>query len=220
MLRGEVDTADNNFWRWDEPGDPAPWYFRARWSVINGVRECVSLEIWHGATQGVGADGDLFPAQWQSETGPPQPITNTTIKRLPLGQILNGRRQVLADAVRKQQVTEPSTEPDPGMWRMDPEPDALDRRMAEFQANLGAEQRAIWADPVTQPKGRPAKYGQAHWENVARVYREALAAGTRPNVAIADHFAVPLTTARKWSARCRTEFQTLGSTRPGRAGES
>lgn len=49
-------------------------------------------------------------------------------------------------------------------------------------------------------RGRPPLYPEGHWQAVAGVYSEA---ADRPVVAVADHFMVAPSTARKWVERAR-----------------
>ena len=64
---------------------------------------------------------------------------------------------------------------------------------------------------VTRRGGRPPKYGPEHWQDVARIYREAYekTPNRTPTRAVARHFSkvwkkqVSETAAAKWVARCR-----------------
>jgi hypothetical protein len=58
---------------------------------------------------------------------------------------------------------------------------------------------------VTRRGGRPPKYGPEHWQEVARIYREAYehSKNRTPTRAVARHFRVSDTAAAKWVAKCR-----------------
>lgn len=64
-------------------------------------------------------------------------------------------------------------------------------------------------------KGR--RYNLAHFEEVAVVYSNAVAAGDKPTKAVAERFHLSGPAAKKHVARCR-EFGILRPTRPGKAG--
>ena len=56
-------------------------------------------------------------------------------------------------------------------------------------------------------------------EDVARIYRDAFAAGQPPTQAVADHFDAPHANAARWVRRAR-EVGTLGPSMGPRAGEA
>jgi hypothetical protein len=72
---------------------------------------------------------------------------------------------------------------------------------------------AAKAEPRRRP-GRPAAYAPAHFEEVARIYREHVRAGGRaPTKAVQEHFTVSKSAAAKWVGRARHEFGLLEPTR-------
>jgi hypothetical protein len=70
--------------------------------------------------------------------------------------------------------------------------------------------------------GRPPTYGLEHWQEVARIYREAYAKNRTPTRAVARHFSkawrrqVSETAAAKWVAKCRA-LELLPKTTRGKA---
>ncbi|HEV2347401.1 MAG TPA: hypothetical protein VGS97_25120 [Actinocrinis sp.] len=73
----------------------------------------------------------------------------------------------------------------------------------------------VWVKPRT---GRPPVLGVEHYQEVARVYRDALTAGDKPVQAVADEFKVNETTARRWVHVARHRHRLLAPVRPGQAG--
>ena len=63
---------------------------------------------------------------------------------------------------------------------------------------------------------RPPIYDDAHWAQVASVYREGYLRGTRPMQYVARRLKVTHSAAAKWVARCR-DLGLLTRTTRGRA---
>lgn len=59
------------------------------------------------------------------------------------------------------------------------------------------------------------RYPDGHWQAVADIYRVA---GDRPALAVAEHFSVPVATARRWFRDMRIRG-TLPATSHGRTSE-
>jgi hypothetical protein len=85
----------------------------------------------------------------------------------------------------------------------------------DFEADARAFRRdmntleAERAEPRKRP-GRPPSYGSDHFEAVAQIYSKHLRDGGRaPTKAVADHFKVQKSTAAKWVARARHDFQLI-----------
>lgn len=65
--------------------------------------------------------------------------------------------------------------------------------------------------------GRPPVYSREHFENVADIYREALAEGRPPTQAVATRFGVSASAAAKWVATARYTWGLLPRTSKGRS---
>ena len=65
--------------------------------------------------------------------------------------------------------------------------------------------------------GRPAEYDLRHFEEVARVYRAAVAEARKPTRAVQQHFRVSVSLAGKWVHLARNRYGLLPKTTPGRA---
>ena len=105
----------------------------------------------------------------------PQPITTSTLRAVPLARLIE---QTLRMAMRD-------------LPKHLPEGPFLDKQMSALEA----------AQNVRRP-GRPPRYDEAHFAEVARVYREH-GGGRAPTKAVAEHFTRTRSTAATWVSRAR-----------------
>lgn len=106
---------------------------------------------------------------------------------------------------------------------------ALGKLLKQAADDLLGDEDSVVADiPVDRPqrqieaqgpkrRGRPS-LPLSHFQEVARVYREANALpGGKPTAAVARHFTVSTTAAAKWVAHCRNDLNLLPKTTRGRS---
>lgn len=87
---------------------------------------------------------------------------------------------------------------------------------------LGREPDGVEDFDAVELQGRSVgrqRKGPDHFAEVTTVYREALAAGQPPRVAVQQHFGVERATASNYIARCRRDGLLGELPRPGVAGE-
>lgn len=132
-------------------------------------------------------DGRWEPVATQVVALDLTPITALAVRRLPWGRI--------TDAAR------------PGPTEFGLSSKDADGEPLVYKHRVGFDQPR---------RGRPPKYGPEHFEEVARVYREAFAINRTPTRAVARHFETTSAAAAKWVARCR-QLGLLPETSRGKA---
>lgn len=120
-------------------------------------------------------------------------LTAATLRKIPLGALVEElwkrRADTLADAAGRHR-------PDPASGTYVP---------------------VFTTGDVHKPRvGRPPKYSDEHYRNVADLYDAAFLARRSPVKEVADQFWVKHSTAAKWVATCRVRG-LLPPTEPGRA---
>jgi hypothetical protein len=189
-------------WKVFREGD---YSVRLTMARIDGRPEVVGVEMW-----GIDPDSSEIPPSWRRrdfwpENAEPTAITATKL-RLPLGRMFEDWRKraiTTATHIIEQGDHYPDTEIQPwSKWR--PEAEAI-------LATTSAKTRA----------GRPKKWGDDHYREVAAVYTEAIRNGEASANAVARHWGLPLSEggarrAVKWISRAR-QLGHLPPTSRGRA---
>lgn len=116
----------------------------------------------------------------------PQAVTTSVLRSIPLARIIDEHRARLRDWPSQSRIGE-----------------LVPARV----------RRTMWKPGK---RGRPPTYGPEHFEEVARVYREAYEINRTPTRHVARHFKTTESAAAKWVARCR-ELGLLPKTTRGRA---
>lgn len=165
-----------------------PWGIRGNWVMLNGRPECVGLQIWRGAAQGIQEPFSYRPIPGVGL----ERITASAVAALPIGTIIARLR---ANARRHEDAYNEAVK-------------GLDA--PELLTNFFTEEREGRV-------GAPRRYRLDHFIEVAEVYLAAWQSGDKPTQAVADHFGVTRTAAAKWVARCR-DVQLLSSAEHGRGG--
>lgn len=126
--------------------------------------------------------------------GPSEHITTTLMRSIPFGEVIDELRRVWIELAERRRFS-----------------------TGEY-VNPELRGEFLKAFKKAGKVGRPPLYGPDHFEDVARVYREAFARGDPPTLSVADHWTVSKSAAAKWVARCR-ELGLLarnpGQGRPG-----
>lgn len=179
-----------------------PWFIAGHWAEVDGRPEVVGLELW----KGVEPNGVHAASSYRRVKGVPlEGVGASDLKALPVAAILarlweHQRRQVEAQV------------------------DQAEERLA--QGDLSESHRQMWElvreqEATTQFRGerssRARRDDEAHFAEVAAIYRQAHQNRRPPTKAVAEEFTVSHSTATKWVARARG-MGLLGPTKPGKAG--
>lgn len=213
------DVVAKAGWTWPPERSPErrPWHVEVDLGVIDDRVECVRLEIRRGPAGG--------------------PVTSQALRSIPL------RRLVEETIERQRKRLEAELEDDRTMADLQAAHDALlkltgesrppgrrhDREPSLATKGVSKDQRRRVADiarsqlerlPADAPRqGRPPIYDDAHYEEVAGVYRQAHRRQQPPTAAVAESWGVNRSTAAGWVRRAR-RLELLGPTTPRRPGES
>lgn len=177
-----------------------------------GYVECVAVTIRSIPTAEVARLLTTDPAQDRviDRQITPRAITTSVLRRIRWGDLIHTQRKSLLDLLQLI-AGAPLAE-----WEQ-----SDDRYGQMARASRQAHKETVATHSKRHPRPRrPARYDREHFEQVAAIYRanyEGPSAGA-PTQAVAKHFAVPASTARKWVARARRQYKLLGPTRPGYAG--
>jgi hypothetical protein len=153
-----------------------PWRIRIRLADIRGRWECIGVSL-------------------ESEPNKPAPVTTSTLRKLPLGRLIQAAR-VEADGKRWGRKAVAAYESDLTEIPLGASP--------EFTAALRGE-----------TPGR-SRLNLEHFVKVANTYQTAYRKGRNPTMAVAKRFTVSKSTAAKWVHRCRVEFGLLPKTSRGK----
>lgn len=224
-----------------ELGDPSlrGWYLDL---YLEAVRPDGSVGRWTegDAIECVGVTLRTMPLPAPSPLDGPDPtpadpprsaVTATVVRRVPWAGIID--RETRAEIIRQKEhfdqglgsladATEAAREAGAATLAQNLQ-DAHDRGAADREAMFaGLRGSAMFADLDRQPgrRGPAPRYARAHYEEVARVYRQEAQAGasSSPTKAVAEHFGVSRPTASRWVERARLLFpdDTLRAPRKGR----
>lgn len=153
LRNGEV-LRRGDWIRW--PGADGDWTLRLTWGEVAGSRvECIGVEIWRGAQPDptdAGCD-DRPPPPWVAHPGFDEPQPITSLRNLPMAQIVRQQRAV---TLRRQEMSKAAT----AEWPTDLAPTGLDDHIDEtLEAFTNAS------------RGRPA-FPDEHYLQIARTYIE------------------------------------------------
>lgn len=105
----------------------------------------------------------------------PRPISAAEVRSIPIGEIVAEAGWLLRRYIREIAA-------------------------GDVEANERTRARARNAQVAVEGTGR--LYGIDHWQEVARIYREAMST-RQPTLVVSEHFHVSRSTAAKWVRRCR-----------------
>ncbi|HVC15443.1 MAG TPA: hypothetical protein VND62_11355 [Acidimicrobiales bacterium] len=166
---------------WYASGDPDDYNIELRWPDADSgpytVRMVVVLAEGRPWVGRIEIDG--LAQLGMGQPGSVTPITSESI-RVPVAQLLHEALEV----IRQDRAAHP---PPPGH---------------DYFEQLATNEDKVALSAHGKPGRRP-HYGREHFEKVARVYSEALAAGYPPTAEVARKFNVSTSAAAKWVARCR-----------------
>jgi hypothetical protein len=162
---------------WPDP-IRGPWVIRFHWAVINGTAECVGLDVRSFRTD----DADTNPRSLPQ--GQLQPVTSTLLRQINPGERIAEARQIAAE-LREDIGRQPKK------WK------ASKRTVAAAKTQA----KVFRAEPK---RGRPP-LPPSHFEEVARVYSEAMATNKKPTRAVQRHFRIGYSTAAAWVRRARDD---------------
>lgn len=168
--------------------DGVPWYVVLHWAETQGRAEVVGIELWSRPPP----DAEQHDALLTGQLSPPgMPVTSSVVRQLNVGSLIKeGRR----DAI--------------GLHESVIASEGFSER-AKAASERGLEQ-------MGQP-GRPPRYDERHYIEVARVYQAAYEDNRTPTRAVAAHFAISQPQAAKWVSTARNKYGLLGPTTKGRA---
>lgn len=205
--------------RWPDPDRwDSPFEITLHFGWVEGRMECVGLDV--RSFQMLPGAGIADMEALVGSTSP-EPVTSSVLRSIPLGHLIDeARTEVLRQAEQRREALRkrgPMT-----LRRIKAE---IKRRgyfvypierteMRQWVSEDVRRDEQIWAKEPR--RGRPPTYGLQHFEQVARIYREAYAAGRTPTRAVARHFKVSHTAAAKWVGRSRA-LGLLPATTRGRA---
>lgn len=184
---------------WDDR-DGEPWLVTVWWRRQHGTAVPVGLKIigWDPDDQG-GAKGELDLPAADADV-PFRTVGSQFFKALPVGQIIRESRAILAD------LADPTTAVQFGVAEEDREAFQEWSAALEDQLSIRTAERG----------GRDL--GDAHYAEVARIYRDAAASGQPPRMAVASRFTITPSAAAKQISRAR-ERGFLPPTSRGRVGK-
>jgi hypothetical protein len=154
--------------RWPDEAD-GPWVVTMNWREDAGSVVCTGLSL------------DLLPER------PPQPVTATRMRELPVARIISAAREERFDEAGGRFAEAYDSGQD-----IDVDPHIVDGARASAEP---------WAEPRL---GRPVNLDGSHYRAVAQAYSSALAAGKSPLVAVERQWTVPRPTASRWIAAARS----------------
>ncbi|MFZ0059392.1 MAG: hypothetical protein WAL35_05035 [Acidimicrobiales bacterium] len=171
-----------------------PWRVRLTMALVDGHPAVVAVEMFGVDPRHVAAELPnapervLWPADLPAFTAP---ISATDV-RLPLARLREAwERETYRRAVHVRDVDS---------WKMTATARAYAARIVEL------------FDDAPSPGGRPPKYGRAHFEKVAALYNFADSTGRDPTRYVVaewkrrEGIKIGYSTAQKWIARCRRDF--------------
>lgn len=154
--------------RWPDEAD-GPWVVTMNWREDAGSVVCTGLSL------------DLLPER------PPQPVTATRMRELPVARIISAAREERFDEAGGRFAEAYDSGQD-----IDVDPHIVDGARAFAEP---------WAE---RSPGRPMYLGESHYREVAQIYSSALAAGKPPLVAVKEHCFVTRPTASRYVAAARS----------------
>lgn len=133
-------------------------------------------------------------------------LTSSLLRALPLGQLLEAAREELTERFDFSGLTKETVDSDLIPWTQ-----ALAAKIEEWGAQAAPELEGLGR----RRGGRDL--GDAHYDEVARVYRESLRDAGNPTSAVASHFTISKSAAAKKVSRAR-DRGFLPPTTQGRVG--
>ena len=173
---------------WPDPFR-GPVHLQFHWATVDGVPECVGLDV-HLFREGRDGRKETFPGS------KPQAITATLFRQLPVAHLIEEMMRQYSDLLRHTSGAEGAN------------PNA---KKAAGRALPAFEQRA------SRRTGATLYWTRDRLEEVAVIYRDALAGKQPPTQAVAERFSLSHSMAAKLVRRCRDEG-LLGQTRQGKSG--
>ncbi len=162
------------------------------------ARELAALANPEVMTSGEPADASIAAIEVSAEDmSQPQPLRSTTLRQLPLANLIGKTRRFSATPFDKFP------------------PESRVAKAGGFDA-WDAQRAAMWT-PKRGPRGRVAKYSPGELEMAAEIYGTAYKNGDRPTKAVAEALGISRNQAAKLVMKCRAEG-ILGPARAGVAG--
>jgi len=191
--RGELEGTLVN---WSASGGSADPRLKLFFAQVNGRAECVRIEI--GAEFQPGENPLTLGSRFKSASL--RPLDVGVLRTIALGRAVKHAR-----ALWVAQLEEIASGTFMGV-KVKP----VVRREAKSRLALAKEAAA---------RDRPgeAPLDREHFEEVARIYDDALAQGERPTWAVKEHFRVSYPTAARYVSIARHTYHLLPKTRRGRA---
>lgn len=147
--------------QWNDP-KWGRWLIDTKWAEVDGRMECVGVEIRSYGEHPFG------------EHMEPRPVSVSMLRAMPLGRLIEARRQWMA---------------------------AWARGMANDGGGISGEQ--WWNDTAARWQAPKPRKGEEHHAYVAAVYLAAQKRGEPPTKAVAETFGYSRSAAGKWVARSR-----------------
>lgn len=185
--------------------DAGPWLVTVWWRPQRGAATPVGIDVraWLSSEGRAPLGRAGYPLPRAADDVEFGAIGSRLIRDLPIGRIVDETREIL---MRTSKVAHGATDvPHPAL-----DDDAW-RRITQDVADLVPRPEEM------QPKRGGRDLGDAHYAEVAEVYRAAARVGQPPRKAVAEHFTVSESSAAKKIARAR-ERGFLPKTSRGRIG--
>ncbi len=184
---------------WTDPATGSQWAVTVSWQEQGGVPTPVGVQLssWRSANSST-----LELPEYTAEVDLPR-VDGTVLRRLPLAQLAQESRARVAEIMSS--VAESSRR---SAARLDALPPEVRAQMPADLFDPTAQRLA--ADTLERfahayedrPRGG-RDLGDAHYAEVAAVYRQAVVDGRPPTKAVEDHFQVAKSSAAKKVARAR-----------------
>lgn len=209
--------------RWPDPVE-GPYWVQLWWAPVAGRLQCVGIFV--GSFKDVAGDGPRAVGESL------EAVNSTLLRQAPVGRLMDSylrsaRRDAILFGLTQEERQELAGRLERDPWLLSAEefldavPSDLAARGLARQAE-GRESQGLAPASTGKPRppGRPPTRDHAHFEDVARIYREAWAMGSvRPTVAVAKHWNVTNGTASNWITRARRLGLLGPAPRRGVAGE-
>lgn len=191
----EPDSWERNSFRFPDPLK-GPWIGTLFWEETGGRMECAGMSI-RSDTRAAGASGAIKPTE-------PRQLTTSVLRSLPLASLIRNGREHLAS------INSDHAKGDYRLVRAD------DGKIAFGSSPTERARASRW-----EREGR-RHYGDAHFQQVAEVYRSAWKAGEPPTKTVHEwgvltYGPMSHSAAANWVARARGKG-FLGRTEQRRAG--